>query len=49
MSEWVLAVVIPVGLLGLGVGVFLVWAHKGTKEPLEHDNRMPETYFREQD
>ncbi|MGW6563857.1 hypothetical protein [Streptomyces sp. NPDC054975] len=48
MPEWVLAVLIPVGLLTVGLGVFLVWARFGTKEPREHDNVMPETHFREQ-
>ncbi|MEU7005361.1 hypothetical protein [Streptomyces sp. NPDC046332] len=47
MPDWVLAVLIPVGLLTVGVGVFLLWPRLGTKEPLEHDNPMPETYFRE--
>lgn len=49
MPEWVLAKLIPVGLLAVGLGVFLVWARLGTKEPLPHDNRMPETHFRQGD
>lgn len=47
MPEWALAILIPVGLLAVGLGVFLVWARLGTKEPLPHDNRMPETHFRQ--
>jgi hypothetical protein len=48
MPEWALAILIPVGLLAVGLGTFLVWARLGTKEPLNHgDNRMPETHFRQ--
>ncbi|MDG4859707.1 hypothetical protein P8605_16375 [Streptomyces sp. T-3] len=49
VSEWVLAVLIPVALVAVGLCAFLVWAHLGTKRPLRHDNPMPETHFREQD
>ncbi|MFI9046116.1 hypothetical protein [Streptomyces sp. NPDC053427] len=47
MPEWVLAILVPVGLLAVGLGTFLVWARLGTKEPLHHDNQMPETHFRQ--
>ncbi|MET9364561.1 hypothetical protein ABZX93_27080 [Streptomyces sp. NPDC006632] len=49
MPEWALAVLIPVGLLGVGLGTFWVWACLGTKEPVNHDNPMPETHFRQGD
>ncbi|MFF1921353.1 hypothetical protein ACFVW8_12370 [Streptomyces sp. NPDC058221] len=48
MPGWALAVLIPCGSLALCLGVFLIWARLGTKEPLEHDNPMPETHFREE-
>lgn len=47
MPEWVWAILVPAGLLAVGLGAFLVWARLGTKEPLKHDNRMPETHFRQ--
>ncbi len=49
MPEWALAILIPVGLLAVGLGTFLLWARLGTKEPLKHDNRMPETHFTQGD
>lgn len=47
MPDWALAILIPVGLLAVGLVTFLIWARLGTKEPLKHDNRMPETHFRQ--
>ncbi|WP_411104140.1 hypothetical protein [Streptomyces sp. cmx-4-9] len=44
MGEWLLAVCIPVGLLALGVGGFLLWARWGTGDPVEHHSSMPETW-----
>ncbi|MBZ4320509.1 hypothetical protein [Streptomyces huiliensis] len=45
MPEWALAILIPVGLLAVGLGAFLIWARLGTKEPLKHDNQITETHF----
>ncbi|WP_406146799.1 hypothetical protein [Streptomyces sp. NBC_01012] len=49
MPDRALAVLVPVGLIAVCLGVFLLWVRLGTKEPLKHDNTMPETYFRESD
>ncbi|MFJ5830075.1 hypothetical protein [Streptomyces sp. NPDC093089] len=38
MPEWLIAVLIPVGLSGLGTGAFLIWARLGTDRPVEHHN-----------
>ncbi|MFF5971873.1 hypothetical protein ACFY7C_10145 [Streptomyces sp. NPDC012769] len=36
MPEWLIAVLVPVGMLGLGAGAFLVWVKFGTDRPVEH-------------
>ena len=38
VPEWLWAVLIPVGLTGLGLGGFLAWAKYGTDRPVEHHN-----------
>ncbi|MFI8517132.1 hypothetical protein ACIGEZ_04780 [Streptomyces sp. NPDC085481] len=44
MPEWLIAVLIPVGLTGLGAVAFLVWARLGTDRPVEHEGSMPEEW-----
>ncbi|MFI6006845.1 hypothetical protein ACIA98_42070 [Streptomyces sp. NPDC051366] len=44
MPEWMLAVLIPVGLLGVGVCTFLIWATLGTDRPVEHHSSMPSSW-----
>ncbi|WP_159048702.1 hypothetical protein [Streptomyces sp. NRRL F-4489] len=38
---WLIALLIPVGLLGLGTAVFAIWAYLGTDRPVEHHSSMP--------
>lgn len=44
MPEWLLAVLIPIGLLGVGVCAFLIWAALGTDRPVEHHSSMPSSW-----
>ncbi|WP_159037170.1 hypothetical protein [Streptomyces specialis] len=44
MPEWSLMVLVPVGLLTAGAGVFALWARLGTGRPVEHHSSMPDTY-----
>ncbi|PWK65138.1 hypothetical protein BCL76_113125 [Streptomyces sp. CG 926] len=44
MPEWLLAVLIPTGLLGVGVCTFLIWAALGTDMPVEHHSSMPSSW-----
>ncbi len=40
MLGWLLAVLIPAGLLGVGTCAFLIWAKLGTDRPVEHHSTM---------
>jgi hypothetical protein len=42
MPDWLWAVLVPVVLLGLAVGAFVVWAARGTADPVEHHSTMPD-------
>ncbi|QKW10535.1 hypothetical protein HUT18_33080 [Streptomyces sp. NA04227] len=44
MVQWVWAGLVPVGVLGVGAGVFWVWARMGTDRPVEHHSSMPTEY-----
>ncbi|MFD9409728.1 hypothetical protein ACFWBN_22305 [Streptomyces sp. NPDC059989] len=44
MPEWLLAVLIPGGMVALGLGAFLLWARFGTEDPVEHHSSMPHTW-----
>ncbi|WP_354644422.1 hypothetical protein [Kitasatospora camelliae] len=44
MPEWLLAVAVPVGVLGLVGGGFWLWARHGTQDPVEHHSSMPDEY-----
>ncbi|WP_418961180.1 hypothetical protein [Streptomyces tritici] len=41
MLDSIVAVVIPMGLLGVGGLAFWLWAHWGTDAPVEHHSSMP--------
>jgi len=41
MLEWLVAALVPVGVLALcGVG-YWIWAAHGTEDPVEHHSSMP--------
>jgi hypothetical protein len=42
MPEWLIAVLIPLGLLGLGAAVYLVWVSLGTQDPVGRDVSDPD-------
>lgn len=44
MPEWLFAVLIPVGLLGVGACAFLIWAALGTERLVEHHSSMPSSW-----
>ncbi|MBL1121015.1 hypothetical protein JK364_53630 [Streptomyces sp. 110] len=37
MMGIVLAIVIPLTAIGLALGIYLLWARWGTKQPVKHD------------
>ncbi|MFD3335257.1 hypothetical protein ACFWV1_21780 [Streptomyces sp. NPDC058700] len=44
MPEWLMAVLIPVGMIGLGTAGFLIWARLGSDRPVEHHSSAPKEW-----
>lgn len=42
MPEWLIAALIPIGLLGVCAAAFLVWVSLGTQKPVHRDPAEPE-------
>ncbi|MFD9597384.1 hypothetical protein ACFWA9_32170 [Kitasatospora sp. NPDC059973] len=44
MLEWILVVLIPVGLVAVAGLAYWWWARVGTERPVEHHSSMPSEY-----